>query len=107
MLVGRILFGIGAVATVAGCATPGYNPSRLQSQLEHAGTTPAQAQCVIRRLDETFDRSQLGSHSAPSLLRRVKKPTDPPGTKYENEYEQTRGILQECKVTLPLNPLPT
>jgi hypothetical protein len=98
---------VGGAALVAGCATPGYDPPRLQSQLEHAGATPAQAQCVTQGLSDTFDRSQLGSHSAPSLLRPAKKPTDPPGTKYENEYELTRDILRQCKVTLPLNPLPS
>jgi hypothetical protein len=105
MLVGIV--GVGAAALLSGCATPGYNPPRLQSQLEHAGATSAQAQCVTRGLRDTFDQSQLGSHSAPSLLRPVKKPTDPPGKKYENEYELTRDILKQCKVTLPLNPLPS
>jgi hypothetical protein len=96
-----------AVAALAGCATPGYNPPRLEAQLEHAGATAVQARCVTDNLSATFDASQLGSHSAPSLLRPAPMPSDPPGTKYENEYELTRDILKKCKVTLPLNPLPS
>jgi hypothetical protein len=92
--------------TVAGCATPGYNPTRLESELVKAGTTPSQAQCVTQGLSGTFDTNQLGSHSAPSLIPPKPKKTDPPGTKYENEYELTRDILHDCKVTLALNPLP-
>jgi hypothetical protein len=106
----RLLVGFAsltAAASLSGCATPGYNPSRLESQLEHAGATPTQARCVTEGMSTRFDRTQLGSHSAPSLLRPVKKPTDPPGTKYENEYETTRDILKGCKVTLALNPLPS
>jgi hypothetical protein len=98
---------VAAVGALAGCATPGYNPPRLQSQLEHAGASAEQAQCVTENLSAKFDESQLGSHSAPSLLRPAPKPSDPPGTKYENEYELTRDILKKCKVTLPLNPLPS
>jgi hypothetical protein len=105
LLVGIV--GLGAAAFLSGCATPGYNPPRLQSQLEHAGATPTQARCVTEGLSAKFDQNQLGSHSAPSLLRPVKKATDPPGTEYENEYELTRDILKRCKVTLPLNPLPS
>ena len=84
---------VGCVATVlalAGCATPGYNPSRLQSQLEHAGATPAQARCVIDGLTKKYDENQLGSHSEPSAA----------------EVSYTRGVLKACRVTLPLQPLP-
>jgi len=80
-----------AVGALAACAAPGYNPPRLQSQLEQAGATATQARCVTEGLSEKFDEKQLGSHSAPSL----------------HEYEVTRDILQQCKVTLPLNPLPS
>ena len=92
---------------MAGCATPGYDPPRLQSQLEQAGATPAQARCVTDGLSASFDESQLGSHSEPSLARPKPKPSDPPGTKYQNEFEVTREILKDCDVTLPLNPLPS
>ena len=82
---------IGCVAgalALGGCATPGYDASRLQSGLVHAGTTVDQARCVTKGLTDTFDVSQLGSHSAP----------------LEEEYRKTRAILTKCKVTLPLQP---
>jgi hypothetical protein len=84
---------VGCVATVlalAGCATPGYNPSRLEGQLERAGATPAQARCVVDGLTKKYAESQLGSHSEPSA----------------GELAFTRGVLKACKVTLPLQPLP-
>lgn len=83
--------GIGCLAgalALAGCATPGYNASRLQSQLVRAGTTLTQARCVTNALTNTFDENQLGSHSAPT----------------GNEIAQTRTILATCKVKLPLRP---
>ena len=82
---------IGCVAgalALSGCATPGYDASRLQSELVHAGTTLEQARCVTKGLTDTFDESQLGSHSTPS----------------EKEFATTRAILSKCKVTLPLQP---
>lgn len=96
---------VGAL-TFAGCATPGYNPTRLESELVKAGTTRSQAACVTNGLSAKFDTNQLGSHSPPNLIPPKPKKTDPPGTKYENEYELTRDILKACKVTLALNPLP-
>ncbi len=75
---------------LAGCATPGYNQTRLQSQLEHAGTTADQAQCVTSGLSDTFDENQLGSHSAPTA----------------QELAKTRAILKRCGITLPLQPQP-
>jgi hypothetical protein len=80
----------GAVGAIllAGCASPGYNESRLQSQLEHAGTTAAQARCVTKGLTDKYAVSQLGSHSEPS----------------ENELAFTLGLLKRCKVTVPLQP---
>ena len=92
---------------MAGCATPGYNPPRVESELEHAGATAAQARCVTKGLSANFDQTQLGSHSEPSLARPKPQPSDPPRTKYQNEFEITRDILKTCKVTLPLNPLPS
>jgi hypothetical protein len=77
----------GALA-LSGCATPGYDESRIQSELVHAGTTVEQARCVTKGLTDTYDGSQLGSHSAP----------------LEEEYRKTRAILSKCKVTLPLQP---
>ncbi len=96
----------GALA-LCGCATPGYNPSRLQSELVKAGATPQQAECVTDGMSAKFDENQLGSHSAPSALPPTRKASDPPGTRYENEFELTRDILKKCKITLPLNPLPS
>jgi hypothetical protein len=103
----EVILCITTLGALSGCATPGYNPPRLESELEHAGATPAQARCVTDGLSAKFDEGQLGSHSAPSLLRPAPKASDPPGTIYENEYESTRDILTQCKVTLPLNPLPS
>ncbi len=79
-----------AGAVLAGCATPGYSPTRIQSELVHAGTTPAQAQCVTTKLSNTFDENQLGSHSEPHSDKNV------------DEYKLTRDILKQCGVTLPL-----
>jgi hypothetical protein len=99
--------GLAGAFVLAGCAAPGYNPSRIESELIRAGTTPAQAACVTKGLTDTFDRTQLGSHSAPSANRPQPKPSDPPGTDYRSEYEKTRAILQSCGVKLPLLPLPS
>ena len=85
-----------AALALGGCATPGYNPSRLQSQLVEAGTTAAQARCVTNGLSDQFAETQLGSHSEPR--------TDPDPTK--DEFRLTRDILKRCKVTLPLQPPP-
>ena len=74
---------------LAGCATPGFNASRLQSELVHAGTTVDQARCVTKGLTDAFDESQLGSHSAPTA----------------GELTTTRTILSRCQVKLPLQPL--
>jgi hypothetical protein len=92
------------VLAVGGCAAPGYDPSRVQSELVRAGTTPQQARCVTDRLPLTFDVTQLGSHSAPS----ASAPPTTAGQKTPNksEYEKTRDILKQCGVTLPLSPLP-
>jgi hypothetical protein len=82
---------IGCVAgalALSGCATPGYDESRVQSELVHAGTTVEQARCVTKGLTDTYAGSQLGSHSAP----------------LEEEYRKTRAILAKCKVTLPIQP---
>ncbi len=87
----RAVTGVGCVAgalALAGCATPGFDASRLQSQLVHAGTTVDQARCVTKGLTDTFDESQLGSHSAPT----------------EDELTTTRAILSKCEVKLPLQP---
>ncbi len=96
-----------AALAFAGCATPGYNPTRIQSELVKAGTTPQQAECVTAGLSGKFDTNQLGSHSAPSAIPPKPKNGDPPGTKYESEVQKARNILKQCKVTLPLIPPPS
>lgn len=88
----RTVTGFGCLAgalALAGCATPGFNASRLQSQLVHAGTTVDQARCVTKGLTDAFDESQLGSHSAPTA----------------DELTTTRTILSRCQVKVPLQPL--
>jgi hypothetical protein len=82
------LVGPAAVFALAGCATPGYNPTRLESQLVHAGATRAEARCVTDGLSATFDENQLGSHSSPA----------------DKELATTRQILERCGVNLPLQP---
>ncbi len=88
----RTVTGVGCVAgalALAGCATPGFNVGRLQSELVHAGTTVDQARCVTKGLTDAFDESQLGSHSTPTA----------------DELTTTRAILSRCQVKLPLQPL--
>ena len=82
-----VVCALGAVA-LAGCATPGYNGSSLESQLVRAGATAAQARCITTALTDTFDVNQLGSHSAPTA----------------KELTTTRGILSKCGVKLALQP---
>jgi hypothetical protein len=83
---------VAAAFALASCATPGYSPSHLESQLIHAGTTPQQARCVTTGLSLKFDETQLGSHSEPSA--------DPK----DDEFAKTRAILKKCGVTLALQP---
>ena len=95
----------GALAfLLAGCATPGYNPTRVQSELVKAGTTPGQAACVTDGLSRTFDLNQLGSHSDPSAVHPTQKQKDGSVKVLPNEFELTRSILQKCGVKLPLQP---
>jgi hypothetical protein len=79
---------VGALA-MAGCAAPGFDASKLQSELVHAGATVDQARCVTQGLTDTFDENQLGSHSAPTA----------------QELTKTRAILSKCQIKLPLQPL--
>lgn len=84
------VLGCAAVVALAGCATPGFSQSRIESELVRAGATPEQARCVSQGLTDKYDESQLGSHSEPR----------------PEEVDYTRLILKRCKVTLPLQPLP-
>jgi hypothetical protein len=85
----RTVAGVGCVVVafvVAGCATPGYDESRLQSELVHAGTTVPQAQCVTKGLTDKYAVSQLGSHSEPTA----------------EELAFTRSLLSKCGIKLRL-----
>ena len=77
-----------AVVALAGCATPGYSPSRIESELVRAGATREQARCVTQALSDKYDERQLGSHSEPRA----------------DEIDYARLVLKRCKVTLPLQP---
>jgi hypothetical protein len=96
---------LAALVVLGGCAAPGYNPTRIESELVKAGTTPKQASCVADQLRATFDLNQLGSHSAPSAIRPTPKPGDPPGTKYESEDEKAVDVIKGCGIKLPLDPI--
>jgi hypothetical protein len=78
------------VVALAGCATPGYSPSRIETELVRAGATREQARCVTQGLSNTYDERQLASHSEPG----------------KDEVAKVRLILGRCNVTLPIQPLP-
>jgi len=84
------ILGCVAAVALAGCATPGYSPSRIESELVRAGATPQQARCVTNKFNDQFDLTYLGSHSEPTPA----------------EMDDARVILKQCNVTLPLEPLP-
>ncbi len=94
-----------AALALTSCAAPGYSPTKIESELVKAGTTPEQARCVADKLPKTFDLNQLGSHSAPSAIRPTPQPSDPPGMKYESEDEKAVAIVKSCGIKLPLNPI--
>jgi hypothetical protein len=75
---------LAGACVLAACAAPGYNETKLASQLEHAGATAAQARCVTNGLTDKYSVAQLGSHSAPSA----------------KELTFTRGLLAKCGVKL-------
>jgi hypothetical protein len=72
---------LGCVA-LAGCASPGYSTSKVQSELERAGVTPTQARCVTDALENTIDPNKLSSHSEPN----------------PDEITHTRELLTKCGV---------
>ncbi|HEV7524643.1 MAG TPA: hypothetical protein VGP92_06735 [Acidimicrobiia bacterium] len=93
----RARIGLGcaiAALSFAACATPGYSPSRIETELVQAGATSEQAKCVTTGLTDKIDRTELSSHSAP--LANV----DPS----KDEFAITRQILKKCRVNLPLLP---
>jgi hypothetical protein len=113
--------GFGALALGA-CATPGYSPGRVESELVQAGATPVEARCVAEKFPDKIDLSALGSHSPPVAITTPAIPpptTTPPTTTapvpkasstttttVPDEYELTRQVLADCGVTLPLQPPP-
>ena len=120
---------IAGLFVLAGCATPGYNPGRIQSELVRAGASPAQARCVTDNMGDTFDQKELGSHSPPNAITSPSSTSSsapgststtstsvaPAGSSATSsttipqqidEYKVTRGILKKCGVTLPVDPLP-
>jgi hypothetical protein len=72
------------LVTAAGCAQPGYNARKLESQLVDAGATREQAHCVTRALENTFDQSQMGSRTDPTA----------------KEEATTRALLERCDIAL-------
>jgi len=69
-------------AALGGCAQSGYDTQRLERELQRAGVSPAQAQCVTSGLERTFDVQQLASHSDPT----------------ERERQRARELLAQCGV---------
>jgi hypothetical protein len=54
-----------AVALSA-CAASGYSASKVQRELQRAGLTAEQAQCVTTALENNIDPNKLGSYSDPN-----------------------------------------
>ena len=81
MRVRMLVAGVGLFA-LAACANPSYEPSSARADLEAAGLTDAQAECVTRGLDETFTERRLDSREKPSA----------------REQERFAEILDECGV---------
>ena len=78
-----VLCGLAAALPVlGGCAQPGYDAQKLQSELRRTGLTAQQAKCVTDGLENKFDVRQLGSRSDPTA----------------KEQEKTRALLAQCGV---------
>jgi len=67
---------------MSACAQSGYDAQKLQSQLEDAGATPAQARCATNGLEAKFDLNELASHSDPT----------------PQEMATVRAILHACTI---------
>jgi hypothetical protein len=80
----RALIVLCLAGAVAACAQSGYDPSKLQKELQHAHLTPEQSRCVTNGLEQAFDPLQLGSHSKPTA----------------KEESTTRDILVKCGIKL-------
>ena len=78
----RVLVAALACIALGACAQSGYDASKLQSELRHAGATDAQARCVTDALENTFDPNRLGAHSEPTLA----------------ELMRTHDVLTKCGI---------
>jgi hypothetical protein len=74
----------GAVFLVS-CASTGYDPARVQSELRQAGLTNEQARCVTNEMEKEFDPRVLSTYS---------DPTAP-------ELAKARSLVARCGVNLP------
>ncbi|HTL85949.1 MAG TPA: hypothetical protein VL856_12250 [Acidimicrobiia bacterium] len=70
---------------LASCASTGYDPSRVQSELRRAGLTDVQARCVTNAMEKAFDPRELSVYSDPNA----------------QELATTRGLVTKCGVSLP------
>ena len=71
-----------ALLVLAACANPSYEPSSARADLEAAGLTAVQAECVTQGLDGSFSERRLDSRETPST----------------REQERFAEILDECGV---------
>jgi hypothetical protein len=81
----RVVLIVVGVLLLASCASPGYNPPRVQSELRRAGLTDAQARCVTNAMEKAFDGRELSTYSDPTA----------------QEFATTRVLLTKCGVKLP------
>jgi len=77
-----VMFG---AVLLASCASTGYDPGRVQSELRRAGLTDAQARCVTNAMEKAFDPRELSTYSDPTA----------------QELATTRGLSTKCGVKLP------
>jgi hypothetical protein len=81
-LVALATLALATSVVLGGCAQSGFDTQKLDRELQRAGVTSAQAQCVTDGLGRIFDVQQLGSHSDPT----------------ERERQRTRELLSQCGV---------
>jgi hypothetical protein len=87
VLIRRVFLAALACIALGACAQSGYDASKLQSELRHAGASEAQARCVTDGLENAFDPNRLGAHSEPTL----------------DELTRTQALLTKCGIrTKPL-----
>ena len=65
-----------------GCANPGYGSASTRTNLEHAGLTDEQAQCVTRGLERKIGIKRLETHSEPTAT----------------EFQRALEVLDDCNV---------